>query len=179
MISWHYRPNGPKKDDKMLKDKSQHYNFCHEALPTMFHSQTKGFMQYLERDGLKFLRFWWDHVGERLDNSKVSSFAGMNFEIHDIPEHKSKIVLVRLPTPTENGEFYLMAFVRKPEKRYPMFKLPYTQVLALERVPTEMSASGTMLVEITPRGRKVRIKEGPDPSSKTFHQLVIKTVWKK
>jgi hypothetical protein len=163
----------------MLKDKSQHYNFCHEALPTIFHSQTKGFMQYIERDGLKFLRFWWDHVGERLDDSKMSPFAGMNYEIHDVPERKSKIVLVRLPNPTQNGEFHMMALVKKPEKRYPMFKLPYTQVLALEHVPTELSPTGTMLVEITPRGRKIRLKEGPAPSLKPFFQLVVKTVWKK
>ena len=163
----------------MRKEKSQHYNFCHEALPTLFHSQTEEFMKYLDRDGLKFLRFWWDHVGERLDDSKLTPFAGTHFEIHDVPERKSQIVLVRLPSPTANGEFYMMALVKKPKKRYPMFKLPYTQVLALERVPTEMSPTGVMLVEITPRGRKLRLKEGPQPSLKAFFQLVVKTVWKK
>lgn len=163
----------------MDKNKSQHYNFCHEALPTLFHSQTKGFLEYLERDGLKFLKFWWDHVGERLDDSKCSSFAGAQYEIREIPEKKSRVVLVRLPTPTSNYEFYMMALVQTPEKRLPMVRLPNTRVFALEKVPTEMSESGTMFVEVTPRCRMLRIKEGPKPSMQTFYNTVLKYVWKK
>lgn len=163
----------------MDKNKSQHFNFCHEALPVLFHSQTKGFFEFLERDGLKFLKFWWDHVGERLDDSKCSSFAGTQFEIRELPEKKARVVLVRLPTPTTDFEFYMMALIRTPERRLPMVRLPNTRVFALERVPTEMGANGTLLVEITPRGRMLRVGAGPKPSLQTFYNTVLKYVWKK
>lgn len=163
----------------MDKNKSQHYNFCHEALPVLFHSQTKGFFEYLDRDGLKFLKFWWDHVGERLDESKCSSFAGAQFEIRELVEKKARIVLVRLPTPTIDYEFHMMALIRTPERRLPMVRLPNTRVFALERVPTEMGENGTLLVEITPRGRMLRVGAAPKPSLQAFYNTVLKYVWKK
>lgn len=163
----------------MLKEKSQHYNYSHEAIPTIFHSQTKDFFTFLERDGLKFLRFWWDHVGERLDNSKLSSFEGTHFEIREVPDRKSRIVLLRLPSPKEHGEFYMMALVQTPQRRLPMVRIPNTRVFALERVPAEKSASGTMMVEVTQRVRVVPVREGPSPTFATFYPLVVNTVWKK
>src|SRR3972149_2563738 len=112
----------------MLKNKSQHYNFGHEALPTIFHTQTANFFEYLERDGLKFLKFWWNHVGERLDDSKLSAFEGMSFEIREVPEKKSKIVLVRFPHPTDFDEFHFAALVKLPEKRSPSVFMKFRRV---------------------------------------------------
>ena len=163
----------------MDKTRSQHYNFTHEAMPIMFHSQTKEFITYLEKDGEKFLKFWWDHVGERLDNSKLVPFSGTTFEIRDVPERKSKIYILKLPRPKEYQEFYMMAFVKLPDKRFQVMKLPTTRVFALERIQKNPSQTGTRLVEITPRGRLIEIGDGPEPNVNAFVNAFSKIIWKK
>jgi len=162
----------------MDQKKSQHYNYTHEALPTIFHSQTGGFMMYIERDGLKFLKFWWDHVGKRLDDSKLTPFKEAAYEIHDLPEKKSKICLVKLPPVREYGEILMMAFVKLPEKRVPMVRWPSTRIVALENVEGKYSSSGTRLAEITPRARLIPIGPGPEPAFPDFYQAVINYIWK-
>lgn len=135
----------------MIKTKSQHYNFGHEALPILFHTQTKDFLEVIQKDGIKFLRFWWDHVGERLDNSLLVPFEGMKFELREIPEKKAKIVLIRMPHPTDFDEFHWMALVKKPDIRMPFVyvKMPTTRVFALSHVPLSKSETGTLIYEIT------------------------------
>jgi hypothetical protein len=68
----------------MDKSKSQHYNFCYEALPALFHSQTDRFMEMLEKDGLKFIKFWWDYVAPQIPEDKLSSFEGMAYKIEKV-----------------------------------------------------------------------------------------------
>jgi hypothetical protein len=164
----------------MIKTRSQHYNFGHEALPTIFHSQTKDFFQYLESDGLKFLKFWWNHVGERLDNDKLSSFEGMSYEIREVPEKKSRIVLVRFPHPTDFDEFHFAALVKTPDKRSPFVfvKFPSTRVLVLSHVPLSKSDSGTLIYEITPRGRYLPVGPGTPVRKEAFYTAVHNLVWK-
>lgn len=158
--------------------KNQHYNYTREALPTLFHSQTSGFMTYLEQDGLKFLEFWWNHVGKRLDDSLLVPFKGVTFEIHDVPERKSKVYLVKLPPVQNYGEVHMMAFIKVPEKRMPMVRWPSTRIVALEHVEYSKSESGTMLVEVTPRARFVPVGPGPKPVFPAFYQAVLSYIWK-
>ncbi len=162
----------------MNQKKSQHYNYAREALPTVFHSQTGGFMMYLERDGLKFLEFWWKHVGKRLDDTQLSPFKEVAYEVHDVPEKKSKIYLVKLPPVREFGEMHMLAFVKLPEKRVPMVRWPSTRVVALEHVEPKYSQSGTMMSEITPRTRIIPIGPGPEPALSAFYQAVFDYIWK-
>jgi hypothetical protein len=162
----------------MDNKRSQHFNYAYESLPVIFHSQTKDFFTYLERDGLKFLEYWWDHMGTRLDDALTSSFEGAAYEVRDLPEKKSKIVLVTLPKTADNFEAHYLAFVQLPLKRFPV-RLSNTRVFALERAPQNMSPSGTFLAEITPRGRFLRLQEGPTADLEAFYQLVYSKVWKK
>ncbi len=162
----------------MDKRKTQHYNYTREALPTLFHSQTSGFMTYLERDGLKFLEFWWDHVGKRLDDSLLSRFKDVVYEIHEVPEKKSKVYLVKLPPVQNYGEIHMMAFIKMPDKRMPMVRWPSTRVVALEHVEYKYSDTGTILAEITPRGRFVPVGKGPKPVLPAFYQAVLNYIWK-
>lgn len=162
----------------MIKTKSQHYNYGLEALPVIFHSQTEDFFTYLERDGIKFLEFWWDHMGLRLDEEQLRPFEGMDYEIREVPERKSTIVLVTMPPPRIYGELYLLGFVRTPQKRWPI-RVPNTRVFALESALRDDSDTGTFFAEITPRGRLVRMGEGPQPHLDDFYQRVYDAVWKK
>lgn len=164
----------------MIKTKSQAYNFEHEALPTIFHSQTKDFFEYLERDGLKFLKFWWNHVGERLDDDQMSPFEAFSYEIRQVPEKKSKIVLVHFPHPKEFDEFYYAALVKTPDKPSPFVfvKFPSTRVLVLAHVPLSKSDSGTLIYEITPRGRYIPAGPGTPVTKEAFYKAVCNLVWK-
>lgn len=162
----------------MDKKRSQHFNFAFEALPIVFHSQTKDFFTYLERDGIKFLEFWWDHIGLRLDEDKMVNFEGTTYEIREVPEKKSRIVLVTLPKPENLFEVYMMALIEKPKKRLPI-KVAHTQIFVLESVPKKMSDSETMFGELTPYARYVRKGKGPAVDLEVFYQRVRQTVWKK
>ena len=153
--------------------KSQQYNFCYEALPIMFHSQTQDFIKYLEKDGLAFLEFWWNHVGERLAGDLLIPFTGMAFETFPLNE-KTKITIITLPKPKEEGEMYFLGLISNPEKRFAWVRLPSTRVLGLVKKSKSAFESGTELGDVTPRGIYKPIGEGPEPKKDAFKQAVIK-----
>lgn len=162
----------------MDKNRSVHFNYTFETLPVIFHSQTEDFFKYLERDGLKFLEYWWDHMSVRLDDDKNEGFEGTTYEIRKVPEKKSDIVLITLPTPKNFNEVYCIACVRLPRKRF-FVRLSNTRVFVLERVPRERSSTGTFFGEITPRARFLRYEEGQEHLDlEAFYQKVCETVWK-
>jgi hypothetical protein len=162
----------------MDKKRSQHFNFTFESLPLIFHSQPDDFFKYIEKDGNKFLGFWWDHMGVRLGDERASDFPGMEFEIREVPEKKSSIALLTLPKPKNFYEVYLLAMVKVPKKRF-FVKIPNTRVFALEYVPQEQSNSGTFFGEITPRARYVRMGEGPQVDLDAFYEKVVAEMWNK
>ena len=63
----------------MDKKKTLQYNFTFEAIPLLFHSQTSGFIKHLEKDGVNFLKFWWNHVGDQLEEDKRVTPAGLTY----------------------------------------------------------------------------------------------------
>jgi hypothetical protein len=114
----------------------------------------------------------------RLDDDKNEGFAGTKYELREVPEKKSQIVLITLPTPKHFNEVYLLACVRTPRKRF-FVRLSYTRVFVLEYVPKERSSTGTFFGEITPRARFLRYGEGmKEPDLEAFYQKVYETVWK-
>ncbi len=161
----------------MDKKKSQHFNFSYEALPIIFHSQTKDFEKYLEKDGLKFLEFWWNHVGQMLPYEKLSSFAGTTYEVFDLTE-KTKITIITLPKPQEEGEMYYLGFIRNPERRFGWVKLPTCRAIGLVMRSKERFESGTELGDLTPRGLFVSLGEGPEAEYEAFKQSVIEIAQK-
>lgn len=162
----------------MDKNRSQHYNFSFESIPVIFHSQTEHFFKYLDRDGLKFLEFWWDHMGVRLDDEHASQFEGMQYEIRAVAEKKSQIVLITLPAPKNNEEAYFLGLVETPKKRFPV-RLSNTRVFVLQSVSSSVSPTGTLFGELTPRGRYLPMGSGPQPDLELFDQYIRETVWKK
>jgi len=89
----------------MEKNKSLQYNYGMEAIPVLFHSQTNQFVKYIEKDGIKFLQFWWNHVGDRLPEDKRVTPAGLTFEVEQL-DSKTKLIIITLPTPKENEDPY-------------------------------------------------------------------------
>jgi hypothetical protein len=159
----------------MDKKKSQHFNYCYEAIPIMFHSQTKDFMKYIDRDGLNFLEFWWMHVGEQLPFERLSQWVNVNYEIMTV-QPNMKVIFVSLPYPQVEGEMYFLALVGKPEKKFGWVRLPNTRVIGLVRRSKEKFPEGTELGDITPRAIYVPIGAGPAPTMQAFKQAVLERI---
>jgi hypothetical protein len=156
----------------MADQKNQHYLFAYKALPTIFYTQNSDFLFYLERDGKKFLKFWWDHEAEKLDESLHRDFVGLSYEIHDYK--KRKLVLVVLPQPKAEPEVYFLALLSKPVKPSILPWKNLARVIALQR--SLLSSDGTekaVLVDITPRGRQVDIRATCKPDLKDFYKKVV------
>jgi hypothetical protein len=161
----------------MDQKKSQQYNFIHESIPIMFHSQNSDFMLYLKRDGLKFLRFWWDAIGQRLPYEKLSDFKGMEYEFIEA-DALTQVVIITLPEPHEEGEGYYLGLISKPEKRFAWLKLPTTRVIALLRKEGEDYPHSTEIGDLTPSGKFVTQGRGPYPDIERFTEIVMKAARK-
>lgn len=155
----------------MEKNKSLHYNFGMEALPVLFHSQTNQFMKYLDKDGVKFLQFWWNHVGDRLPQEKRLSSGGLAYEIEQL-DAKTKLVIITLPTPKENEEPYFLGFIAKPERRFFWIRLPTTTAFALIRDDSCKEQHKTSFGYLTPSGNFRLRGVGLNPTKQDFKRHV-------
>jgi hypothetical protein len=159
----------------MDSKKSQAINFAYEVVPVMFHSQTTDFITYIKRDGLKFLEFWWNYIGEQLEKGQECTFEGMDYKLVDL-DGKNTMIIVTMPQPRDPGEALYLILVAKPERRFAWVRLPSTHVLALISRPTEDDPLATELGEITPRGIYVRIRKGPVPNIQTMTNIGMELV---
>lgn len=155
----------------MDQKKTQHYNYAYEAIPMLFHKQTREFTSYLERDGVKFLQFWWDHVGKMLPDDKLSSPEGIKYE--ETRHDKIAIVWLTLPPPANNEEVYFMALILKPEKRFMPIHISNTDIYVLVKGRHKDGTPATVLGQVTPGARFVHHGEGSAPELAAFQQLVL------
>lgn len=153
----------------MDTSRSQQYNFCYEALPALFYVQTSEFIKYLERDGEKFLRFWWDHVGAKLPAENARSFDGMSVEW--LPASgKLKLALIHLPAPLSADEMAAMFCAAPPERRFAWVRLDQPRLFGL--IPDDDQAQASWVWgTLTPRGRFIRQGHVADPGQ--FADAVI------
>lgn len=155
----------------MDKTKSLHHNFVFEALPILFHSQTDGFMKYIDKDGINFLRFWWNHVGDRMDESKRVPPGSMTFEIRQF-DKKTRIVYIKFPPPNDNGDAYFMACVARPERRFAWVRIPNTTVYVLKRNDERGEGHRTAFGELSPRAIYRELGVGLNPTKQDFQRIV-------
>ena len=162
--------------------KSQHFNFTHETIPFLWHKQYKEFLKFLDKDGIKFLKFWWKHLEENMGIKILSSAEGMGFQVkksYTIKDKPVDYVLLTLPEPENIGEVYYMALAKFPDNqnfiaRFFLMRLPITRVLALQlESRDENGILITGLYELTPRARNVRIKDGCDPKISEFNKFAL------
>ncbi len=166
----------------MNQKKTQHYNYTHETIPIMWHQQYQDFLKYLDKDGVKFLRFWWKHLVDNLGVKIPSDPEGLGFQVKEYTDKDGKplnFVLLTLPKPTMVGEVFYMALIRNPKKNtfFDMFltRLPTTRVFALEA--EKLGEDGevvTGLYELTVRARNIRVGDGCEPVLDTFHKTILK-----
>lgn len=151
----------------MDKKRSQQYNFAMDAMPILFHSQTGQFVKLLERDGLKFLNFWWNHVGDQLPEEKRVTPAGLSFEIEKL-DSKTKLVIISLPSPKADMDPYFLGFVARPERRILWVKLPTSDGFALLRDDGVKEANKTNFGYLTPYGQFRPRGVGLKPTKQDF-----------
>lgn len=155
----------------MDKNKSQHYNFAFEALPILFFSQTNDFVKYIDRDGLKFLKFWWDHVGDKMTEDKRVSPAGLQFDIKDLDE-KNRLITVVMPYPKDDGEAYFLGMIPKPERRFAMVRLHNARMFVLRRDDKVDQAYRTSFGELTPNAAYRERGVGLNPTKQDFERII-------
>ncbi len=161
----------------MDKNRSLSWNFTFEAIPLLFHSSTDSFMRYLDKDGREFLVFYWNHVGDRLEAEKRVTPAGLTYSVDQVDKN-TRLVIITLPSPKEDGDAYFMALVARPEKRFFFVRLPNTEVYVLHRDDKSEELSKTAFGYLSPRAIYQQKGAGVRPNKVDFKQVVMKKIIK-
>ena len=142
--------------------KTQQMIFESEVLPSLFHSTPDQFFRYLERDGIKFLNFYWREAGEKIDPSLHSQAFGLSYLVRR-PTNRTTIALISLPEPCKELEAYFVALIYRPLRIIPFsFITDTTKVVALEYAGDGPDGARAGLVEWNRRlGREKFSNEEP------------------
>lgn len=162
----------------MDKNRSHQWNFVFDAMPALFHSQTDNFVRYLDKDGVKFLKFWWDHIGDKMPEEKRVSAAGLTFEKDEI-NAKNRLILITLPSPRENGDVYFIGLIPKPERRFAVVRLYNSTMFVLCRKDNVDQPHHTSFGIVTPRGNYRESGIGLAPTKQDFVRIIKNRVEKK
>lgn len=158
-------------DPSLQPRKTHQMEFVSDALASLFHNSPGEYLTFLNRDGTKFLRFYWDKVGEKIEGARRVDSYGLNYEFRT-PEKNTTVVLVTLPRPLVDGESFFAAQVYRPLRRTPFLGISdITRMFTLDR--DDESPSGTYLREWSRRFRLVEIGPGPAPELDAFYEAVM------
>lgn len=156
--------------------KTQQEAFVSDALPSLFHTTPQDFLRYLEQDGNKFLRFYWDQAGSDPNVVKKESSFGLNHQVRQ-PFAHTTVVLISLPKPAQPPEAYFAALVYRPLRRSPVLIVSdTTSVMALEMVSGESDPPETRLREWTKKLQSEDLGPGPQPKLEEFYRTVCDLV---
>lgn len=162
----------------MDKKKSHQWNFVFEALPALFHGQTDGFIKYLDKDGVKFLKFWWDHIGDRIPEEKRVSAAGLTFEKEEL-NPKTRLITLTLPSPKEDGDVYFVGLIPRPERRFAMVRFYTSSMFVLIRKDSVDQPNRTSFGQVTPKGNYHELGIGLKPTHQDFKRIIKNRLEKK
>ena len=151
--------------------KSHQWNFVFEALPALFHSQTDAFMKYLDKDGVKLLKFYWDHTGDKMPEEKRVSSPGLAVEKDQIDE-KTQLITITLPSPKEDGDAYFVGLIPKPERRFAIVRFYNSTMFVLTRKDDVDQPNRTCFGEVTPRGAFHTRGVGLKPTKQDFKRII-------
>jgi hypothetical protein len=160
----------------MAAVRSQQIVFFEDALPSVFYEVPGDFLFYLERDGNKFLRFYWDRAGKNFTESDRGDAFGLNYIIRK-PQNDVTIALVLLPAPQAVGEAYFEAFIYRPRRVTPILRISdITSVFALTMATSENETLKTAIIERTRKEVTLGHGEGPAPVIESFYQAVLELI---
>jgi hypothetical protein len=160
----------------MSEVRSQQREFYQSALPGLFHATPGDFLYYLERDGNKFLHFYWEQVGKGFSVSDRVDANGLNYTMRE-PDKGVTIAMVLLPIPRLEGEAYFEAFIYRPHRVTPILRISdRTAVFALTLSHSEGVVPITNIVEFTRKAQTINHGIGPNPAIEDFYQAVIEII---
>jgi len=148
--------------------------FVNQALTEMYMATPESFNQYLERDGTRFLRFYWEKAGEKLPPEKKTDAFGLNYEVRR-PRRFTTVYLIKLPKPRVPGESYYVALVYRPLRRV-LFVSNTSAVFNLEAVTPQSEKPHAALIQWTPRLHRIHLKSGVQPDLNSFYEAVLEEI---
>jgi hypothetical protein len=162
----------------MDKNKTLSWNFTFEAIPTLFHSTTDSFMRYLDKDGKDFLTFYWNLVGDRMDEDKRVSPAGLGYSVNQV-DNNTRLVIITLPSPKEDRDAFFLALIARPERRFFWVRLPNTESYVLLRDDHSDLENKTAFGFLSPRAIYREMGRGLKPNKTDFKRIVLNKIQKK
>ncbi|MCL4559497.1 MAG: hypothetical protein M1281_02640 [Chloroflexi bacterium] len=153
--------------------KTQQMIFTNEVLPSLFHTSPKEFLRFLNRDGNKFLRFYWDQAGKQLEVPLEAAPLGLTYDLRQ-PEEHTTVALIVLPKPRREGEAYFAALIFRPLRRTPFLGISdTTKVIILE----QGSQPGSVLLrEWTRKMAPEVLPESAEPKLDAFYRAVCEII---
>ncbi|MFN7036884.1 MAG: hypothetical protein ACK4SN_11020 [Bellilinea sp.] len=158
----------------MNAEKTQSQIFTDEVLPSLFHNSPGQFLQFLYRDGNKFLSFYWKLAGEKCPSELKRDSFGLNYYFRE-PASRILITMILLPEPIQDGESYFSALIYRPDRRI-LFVADTTKIINLEKYSPSENPTGTLMVEWTRRKVREVIGSGPAPYQEEFYRAVIEQI---
>jgi hypothetical protein len=160
----------------MVIERSYQRVFYETALPSIFHATPEDFLFYLERDGNKFLKFYWEQVGKRHRISDRMDAYGLNYIIRK-PKEKVTVALVLLPVPQVTDEAYFEAFVYRPRRLTPVLRISdITTVFAQTLASSAGDKVITKIIERTRKDQTIDHGLGPEPVVEEFYRAVLELI---
>jgi hypothetical protein len=142
----------------------------------VFHGSPADFLLYLERDGNKFLQFYWDQVSKSIHPSERGESYGINYILRK-PQSNVSIAIVLLPTPQIMGEAYYEAFVYRPRRVTPILRISdVTAVFALVLVSDPGEKPKTSIVEFTKKDQSIDHGVETEPVVEDFYRAVLELI---
>lgn len=157
-----------------MAEKTHQQRFVEEAIADLFHSSPEMFIGYLNRDGNRFLRFYWEKVGENYPPEERYTPYGMDFSIRQ-PYGQCVLCLITLPAPRAAGEGHYVALAFRPWRRLLLGLVQdTTKLVTLERKLDDQGNPGTQLVEISRRLERAVISRDVPEKLEEFYAAVVR-----
>jgi hypothetical protein len=160
----------------MSLERSHQRIFYESALPSIFHATPEDFLFYLDKDGNKFLQFYWEQVGKSLGISDRADGYGLNYIVRK-PENAVTVAIVLLPTPQVTEEAYFEAFIYRPRRVTPILRITdMTAVFSHTLVSSNGEKTRTNIIERTRKEQIIDHGPGPEPVVENFYLAVLELI---
>jgi hypothetical protein len=144
-----------------------------EVLPALFHDTPEAFLNLLNRDGTRFLYFYWAEAAKKLPQEQGADPFGLNYVIRKPgPRPDFILVLLTLPEPANPGEAFFSALAYRPYRRL-LLVTDITAVFNLEMDEPEGETPQTCLVQWTRRDEREVVRRGVDAGIEGFYSAVL------
>jgi hypothetical protein len=160
----------------MSVERSHQRVFYESALPSVFHATPEDFLFYLDRDGNKFLQFYWEQAGKSVSMSDRADVYGLNYVVRK-PEKAVTVAIVLLPAPQETEEAYFEAFIFRPRRVTPILRISdMTAVFAQTLECSNGEISRTNIIELTRKEKTIDHGPGPEPVVEEFYLTSLELI---